>query len=189
MFRKSFVLFAAFFVLTSTWLQQAQGATSPHAACIEKGFAPGIVACSTCTELGRAVGSGDALVESCNECCSTTVDLLLPRRYESAVLQVNRMMGGASGGVNEWLEKSAEKWSSRVQVVDAFVSSPTLVLLSEDQEGDASPPSPAGGKKGAGGKRAKASGTSGPTAESVVVGSWKIEQIDAFLSAKLRVES
>ncbi len=159
--------------------------------CAAAGFAAGAVSCATCAELGKVLGSSDPAVSACGSCCSPAVDAVSSRRFDGATLYVNRAMGGAGGGVGEWLEKSAARWAGRVDVVDSFVAAPVLVLK-DDGSGDGGDGGAAAGDGGAGGqgkgrsRRARALGLD--ATGGLTVGNWKIEQIDAFLEAKLREE-
>ena len=75
------------------------------------------------------------------------------------------------GGVNEWIENSALKWSAEVEVVDDCLGEPRIVLGAEGSK--------AQGKHGSGPWVGKG------TIE-IPIGSWKIEHIDALLKSKLK---
>lgn len=62
---------------------------SSFSECDVAGFAAGTVACATCNELAKVLGISDDTVENCKRCCSKTIDWALPKKYDSAVLQVS----------------------------------------------------------------------------------------------------
>lgn len=104
-------------------------------------------------------------------------------------LQINRMGVEQHGGVKEWLDKSATKFADRVEIVESFVSTPTLVLKTDDDADENDGATTSKGKK-AKAKKSRGSGFDNlfgvGEGSAINIGSWKIEHIDAFLVSKLK---
>ena len=94
--------------------------------CIEKGFQPGEVACSTCERLSAAVSTlgaseSEAVVSDCKSCCSDVLDYTSPVKYATVELRLCKYSLGSHGGVNEFVEKSA--WKDQIAITDIMGAS------------------------------------------------------------------
>lgn len=167
----------------------------PLSKCAELGFQAGRLPCSTCSDLSEALGAADALAAECASCCSTTLDFNSARRYDGGALHVCVEHASTWGGINEWLEKSAKKWEERgVAVVDDCEGEPFLSLTDEGEAEAGTAPAKAKGRAalaslfggGAAARKARSPAASSGSA-SMPVGTWKVEQVDAFLRQKLVV--
>jgi hypothetical protein len=155
-----------------------------YSACAFIGYIPGELDCATCSLIQKALEKGGAEEAAlCRACCSDTIGLRSMKKFETARLEVpkvNNMFGNmmimqgqeqspysaAGNGPKEWIEKSMAGWEDAVEI--ELVNSKTsdagtgAVLVLQPEEGsDAAP-------------------------LRVPVGSWKYEQIDAFLKRKLQ---
>lgn len=159
-----------------------------YSECASIGYLPGELDCATCSliqkaiDTGRADTSGEEEAAACRACCSETIALKSSRKFETARLEVprvsnmfgNMMMmqqqeqspySAAGPGAKEWIEKSKDLWEDAIEIevltpkTSDGSSGAVLVLLPEEGS-DATP-------------------------LRVPVGTWKYEQIDAFLKRKL----
>lgn len=126
--------------------------------CAVLGFDPATLDCGTCTTVGEAVGR--AAEQECLDCCNFALPFQDKAQYAKATLRVFRATLGGHGGVNEFVEKSAARYSG-LKVADAQVHEPTLQFTNSSGSGGGSKPL------------------------SVAVGSWKMEHIEALLARKL----
>lgn len=168
------VLLAASGALTGVAAAPARRATSdaaaappafvPLSACVPLGFDPATLACGTCAAISRALGAAHATTSACKSCCSAALDLLdggfsAPRRkFDGAEVVLCRAR--PSGGLNEWLEKSEAAWAAKGVGVTDSCAEPSAIVLSRDGAEDA--------------------------AVRVSVGSWRHEDVSAFLEESLR---
>ena len=155
-----------------------------YSGCAAIGYIPGELDCATCTLIHKAIDNGGAEeAAACRACCSDTIGLRSLKKFENAKLEVpkaNSMFGNmmmmqgqeqspyssAGNGPKEWIEKSMAAWEDAIEI--EMVNSKTsdagngAVLVLQPEEGsDAAP-------------------------LRVPVGSWKYEQIDAFLKRKMQ---
>jgi hypothetical protein len=133
-------------------------------------------------DTGRVDTGGAEEAAACRACCSETISLKSSRKFETARLEVprvsnmfgNMMMmqqqeqspySAAGPGAKEWIEKSKDLWEDAIEIENVTPktsdgSSGAVLVLLPEEGSDATP-------------------------LRVPVGTWKYEQIDAFLKRKL----
>lgn len=86
--------------------------------CVSRGFFPSRLSCETCSVISSAVEKekAEGIEKDCKQCCRDDT-LLRHAPFERARLVV--MKSGASGGVQEFLEKSAASYEDVLEVEDA----------------------------------------------------------------------
>lgn len=143
-------------------------ASVSYSECADYGFSVGKVACSQCNSLFSVLGD-DEIVKACRECCGPWRDSKA-NSYSRAVLQISTMFQ-VEGGVNEFLEKHAEPYTEAdVLEVERAAFPVPAKLVFQGQVSKGAKAGAAAGKKGS---------SSGST--SLVVTTWKTEQISAAL--------
>ena len=80
----------------------------PFTRCESLGYLPGKLPCGTCEVIKSVLVDQDhaALsIRQCFECCTASLDVNTPARFDHAVLHVHHATLGNYGGVKEFLEK------------------------------------------------------------------------------------
>lgn len=147
--------------------------------CLENGFSPGSVPCSSCDilheELNTETDAALGIVSDCKKCCSITLDLHLPIRYRTIKFSYSVLRSiDEFGGVREWMQDRLPNYSS-IEVHQSYTNgNPVLELTNPYYD----------------------IGRSEFTADKVKlpkgsldtlvvdISSWKVDEIDQFLKRK-----